>query len=70
VDPTDETIQIPRQLLQELTQNLQRVEEILATLEELGDTDAAENTRRAEEDIKKGRYKTAHTPEELDQILR
>lgn len=70
MDHTTETIEVPRELLQELTQRLARVEEVLATIEELSDPEGAERIRRSEEDLKKGRYKTAKTPEELDKLLR
>jgi ElaB/YqjD/DUF883 family membrane-anchored ribosome-binding protein len=70
VDQTTETIEVPRELLQELTQRLARVEEVLATLEELSDKKGAERVRKSEEDLKDGRYKTAKTPEELDKLLR
>ena len=70
MDPTTETIQVPRELLQELTQRLARVEEVLATLEELSDTQGAKRVKRSEEDLKSSRYRTAKTPEELDEILR
>ena len=70
MDPTTETIQVPRELLQELTQRLAKVEEVLATLEELSDSQGAQRIRKSEEDLKKGRYKTAKTPEELNKLLR
>ncbi len=70
VDTTTETIQVPLELLQELTQRLAKVEEVLATLEELSDSQGAQRIRQSEKDLQKGRYKTAKTPEELDKILR
>ncbi len=69
MDPTTETIEVPRELLRELTERLARVEEVVATLEELNDTEGAERVRRAEADLRKGRKRTARTPEELREIL-
>jgi hypothetical protein len=68
VDPLTDTIRVPRELLKELIETLTKVEEILATLEELDDPKGLKRIAKSEEDLKHGRLKTAKTPEELNKL--
>ena len=53
-----ESIAIPKTLLKHLYMGLAKVEEVLATLEELMDKEGLERTRKAEEEYRKGEYIT------------
>lgn len=53
-----ESIAIPKTLLKDLYMGLAKVEEVLATLEELMDKEGLERTRKAEEEYRKGEYIT------------
>ena len=64
-----ETVTIPRQLLAEIRDGLTRLEEILATLEELADREGSERVKRAEEEIQAGNFKVAKTKKDLDKLL-
>ena len=69
MDLTTETIEVPRELFRELSERLAKVEEVIATLEELNNAEGADRVRRAEADLRKGRRKVARTREELDSVL-
>lgn len=60
-----EYITIPKDLLKELREGLVRVEEVLATLEELTNREGLERIKRAEEEYKKGEYITVQSSEEI-----
>jgi hypothetical protein len=51
-----ETITIPKELLRDLYSGLAKVEEVLATIEELMDKEGIERIRKAEAEYKKGDY--------------
>ncbi len=53
-----ETVQIPLPLLKELYEHFDRIEEILATLEELSDNKGLKRIAKAREEYKKGEYIT------------
>jgi hypothetical protein len=53
-----ETVSIPKELLKDLYAGLVRVEEVLATLEELMDREGLERIRKAEREYVKGEYVT------------
>jgi len=64
-----EAVTIPKPLLKELYEHFSKIEEILATLEELMDKEGLERIRRSLEEYKKGEYTTAKTPEEIRKVL-
>jgi hypothetical protein len=63
------TIAIPEELLRDLYVGLARVEEVLATLEELMDKEGLERIRKAEEEYRKGEYKTVRNSREIKRLL-
>jgi len=64
-----EAVTIPKPLLQELYEHFSKIEEILATLEELMDKEGLERIRKSLEEYKKEEYVTAKTPEEIRKVL-
>ncbi|MFQ5761479.1 MAG: hypothetical protein ACE5PO_00455 [Candidatus Bathyarchaeia archaeon] len=64
-----ESITIPKELLKELYAGLAKVEEVLATLEELMDKAGLERIRNAEEEYRKGEYVTARGSGEIKRLL-
>jgi len=65
-----ENITIPKDLLKELREGLLRVEEVLATLEELMNTEGLERIRKAEEEYEKGEYTIVENAKELKKKLK
>ena len=63
------TIAIPEELLRDLYVGLAKVEEVLATLEELMDKEGLERIRKAEEEYRKGGYKTVRNSGEIKRLL-
>lgn len=51
-----ESVAIPKNLLRDLYEGLAKVEEVLATIEELMDEEGLERIRKAEEEYLKGEY--------------
>ncbi len=51
-----ETVTVPLPLLKELYEHFDRIEEILATLEELSDKDGLERIQKARQEYKKKQY--------------
>ena len=64
-----EYITIPKGLLKELQEGLVRVEEVLATLEELTNMEGRDRVKKAEEEYKKGEYITAQNTDEIRKKL-
>lgn len=64
-----EYITIPKGLLKELREGLVRVEEVLATLEELVNTEGLERIKKAEEGYKKGDYIKVQNSDEIRKKL-
>jgi hypothetical protein len=64
-----EYINIPRALIEELQEGLVRVEEVLATLEELANTEGLERIKTAEEEYQKGDYITLHNSDDIRKKL-
>lgn len=62
------SITIPKTLLKDLYVGLAKVEEVLATLEELMDKEGLERTRKAEEEYRKGRYITVQNSSEIKKL--
>jgi len=64
-----EYINIPTVLLKELQEGLVRVEEVLATLEELANREGLERIKIAEEEYKKGEYITSYNSDDIRKKL-
>jgi hypothetical protein len=63
-----ESIAIPKTLLRDLYLGLAKVEEVLATLEELMNKEGLERTRKAEEEYRKGEYVTVESSSEIKKL--
>jgi len=63
-----ESVTIPKGLLKDLYTGLTKVEEVLATLEELMDTEGLERIRKAEEEYEKGEYITIQSSSKIKKI--
>lgn len=63
-----ESIAIPKTLLKDLYMGLAKVEEVLATLEELMNKEGLERTRKAEEEYRKGEYVTVESSSEIKKL--
>lgn len=63
-----ESITIPKALLKDLYDGLAKVEEVLATLEELMDKEGLERTCKAEEEYRKGEYITVQNSSEIKKL--
>lgn len=63
-----ESVTIPKGLLKDLYTGLTKVEEVLATLEELIDTEGLERIRKAEEEYEKGEYITVQNSSKIKKI--
>jgi len=63
------TITIPEELLKDLYAGLARVEEVLATLEELMDKEGLKRIRKAEEEYRKGKFETVRNSGEIERLL-
>lgn len=64
-----ESVTIPKELLKDLYMGLAKVEEVLATLEELMDKKGLERIRKAEEEYRKGEYITVQSSSEIKKLL-
>jgi hypothetical protein len=63
------TVTIPEELLKDLYVGLARVEEVLATLEELMDKEGLKRIRKAEEEYRKGKFETVRNSSEIERLL-
>jgi len=63
------TVTIPEELLKDLYVGLARVEEVLATLEELMDKEGLKRIRKAEEEYRKGKFDTVRNSGEIERLL-
>jgi len=63
------SIAIPKELLKDLYTGLARLEEVLATLEELMNKEGLERIRKAEDEYEKGEYVTAKNSSEIKKLL-
>lgn len=63
-----ESVTIPKGLLKDLYTGLTKVEEVLATLEELMDKEGLERIRKAEEEYEKGEYITVQSSSKIKKI--
>jgi hypothetical protein len=64
-----ESISIPLPLLKELYEHFDRIEEILATLEELSDKKGLKRIEKSLKEYKKKEYTTAVSPEKIREAL-
>ncbi|MFH0850660.1 MAG: hypothetical protein V1924_06970 [Candidatus Bathyarchaeota archaeon] len=64
-----EVVSIPRPLLKELYEHFDKIEEIIATLEELSNEEGLERIEKSLEDYKKKEYITVKTPEMIREAL-
>jgi hypothetical protein len=62
-------VSIPKELLKDLYVSLIKVEEVLATLEELMDKEGLERIRKAEDEYKGGEYITVKSSDEIKKLL-
>jgi len=63
-----ESVAVPKDLLRDLYVGLAKVEEVLATLEELMDKEALQRIRKAEEEYKKGEYVTVQSGSDIKKL--
>jgi len=63
-----ESVAVPKELLKDLYLGLSKVEEVLATLEELMDKEGLERIRKAEEEYGKGEYVTLQNSSEIKKL--
>jgi len=64
-----ETVAVPLPLLKELYLHFDRIEEILATFEELSDKEGLERIEKALQEYKKKEYITVSSPEKISEAL-
>jgi len=62
-------VTIPEELLKDLYAGLARVEEVLATLEELMDKEGLKRIRKAEEEYRKGKFEIVRNSGEIERLL-
>lgn len=67
--PLTETISVPLPLLKELYEHFDRIEEILATLEELSDKKGLKRIEKSLEEYKKKEYITVSSPDKIRAAL-
>jgi hypothetical protein len=64
-----EVVTVPRPLLKELHKHFDRIEEILATLEELADKKGLKRIEKSLEEYKKKEYVAVNSPEKIRESL-
>jgi len=64
-----EVISVPRPLLKELYEHFAKIEEILATLEELMNKEGLKRIEKSLKDHKKKDYVTVKSPESIREVL-
>jgi hypothetical protein len=64
-----ETVSIPLPLLKELYEHFDRIEEILATLEEISDKEGVERIKQSVKEYKKKQYITVSSPDKIKEAL-
>jgi hypothetical protein len=64
-----EVVTVPRPLLKELYKHFDRIEEILATLEELADKKGLKRIEKSLEEYKKKEYVAVNSPEKIRESL-
>jgi hypothetical protein len=66
---TTETVSVPLPLLKELYEHFDRIEEILATLEELSDKKSLRRLEKSLKEYKKKEYLAVSSPEKIRSAL-
>jgi len=69
VPALDESVVIPKDLLRDLYIGLVKVEEVLATLEELFDKEGLQRIKKAEKEYKEGEYITVRDSSEIKEFI-
>ena len=64
-----QAIPVPRPLLKELYEHFAKIEEILATLEELANEEGLERIKKSLEEYKKKEYVSVKSPEGIREAL-
>jgi hypothetical protein len=64
-----EVVSVPRPLLKELYQHFDKIEEILATLEELSDKKGLKRIKKSLEEYKRKDYVTIANPKKMRTVL-
>ena len=64
-----QAVPVPRPLLKELYEHFAKIEEILATLEELADEEGLERIKKGLEEYKKKEYISVKSPEGIREAL-
>ena len=64
-----ESVVIPKDLLRDLYIGLIKVEEVLATLEELFDKEGLQRIKKAEKEYKEGKYVTVRDSSEIKKLI-
>ena len=64
-----EAVSVPRPLLKELYEHFAKIEEILATLEELSNKEGLERIEKSLEEYKKKEYVAVNSPEKIREVL-
>jgi len=64
-----ESVVIPKDLLRDLYIGLVKVEEVLATLEELTNKEGLERIRKAEKEYREGEYITVRDSSEIKKLI-
>ena len=64
-----ETISVPLPLMKELYEHFDRIEEILATLEELSDKEGLKRIQKSLEEYKKKEYIVLSSHEKIREVL-
>jgi hypothetical protein len=64
-----EAVPVPRPLLKELYEHFAKIEEILATLEELSNKEGLERIEKSLEEYKKKEYVAVNSPEKIREVL-
>ena len=64
-----ESVAVPKELLKNLYMGLAKVEEVLATLEELTDKEGLERIREAEEEYRRGDYVIVESGQEIGKLV-
>ena len=64
-----ETVSVPLPLLKELYEHLDRIEEILATLEELSNKEGLKRIKKSLEEYKRKEYTVVSSPERIREAL-
>lgn len=64
-----ESVAVPKELLKNLYMGLAKVEEVLATLEELMDKEGLKRIHEAEEEYQKGDYVIVESSQEIGKLV-